>query len=138
VNEANIDDWRFVHNAVIPTAPLSIADTQERRGRNALTVAYVGEDLVGCATVRPPNDQGVATVIARVLPLHRRLGYGEAIYLNCLRHARDIGGKDIETIVLVLNEEGLRFAHTHGFIEVARHFPHGQADPFVTLRLQAE
>jgi len=46
---------------------MSLDEVRERSGRNRLENAYLGDVLVGCSTVRPPED-GVVTVIARVLP----------------------------------------------------------------------
>jgi hypothetical protein len=34
------------------------------------------------------------------------------------------------------NVDGLRFAHSHGFVEVSRYLPPEDDDPFITLRLQ--
>lgn len=81
-SEAALRDWQFAHNTVIPTAPLSLDDVRERAGRNRLDVMYRDGELVGCATVRPPADaSAAATVIARILPVHR----GRASATSCTR-----------------------------------------------------
>ncbi len=136
VREATIDDWRYVHNRVVPTAPLAEDEVRERLGRYFLTVAYAGDHLVGCATVRPPDEAGNVTVIARVLPEHRLRGYGEELFLEAMRLARSLGGTAIETVVLASNRDGLRFALAHGFVEVGRYVRPGDKDPFITLRLR--
>jgi hypothetical protein len=41
----------------------------------------------------------------------------------------------IETVVLASNEDGLRFARRHGFVEIDRYVLAGDAIPFVDLRL---
>ncbi|MEV5967927.1 GNAT family N-acetyltransferase [Kribbella sp. NPDC051952] len=129
-------DWQLVHNEIIPTAPLSVDDIRERTTRNVLEVAYDGDVLVGCSTVRPPSEETAAvTVIARVLPAYRQRGFGEAIYQRCLTHAGD--GRGIETHILASNEDGLRFAKAHGFVEVERYLLPGDTIPFVELRLDA-
>lgn len=56
VDEATLEDRRHVHNAIIPPAPLSLDEVRERAGRNHLEVAYLGDVLVGCSTVRPPVE----------------------------------------------------------------------------------
>ena len=72
-----LEEWRAIHNAVIPTAPLSSAEVADRATRNRLTVAYDSDVLVGNATVRPPSgDTGAAVVIVRILPEHRRGAWG--------------------------------------------------------------
>src|SRR6185369_8674089 len=97
-------DWQRIHNAIIPTAPLSAGDVVERAGRNHLEVAYLDGVAVGCSTVRPPTpDSTTATVIARILPEHRRRGLGDRLYQRALATARTLGAEAIETVVLASN-----------------------------------
>ncbi|MFF0431378.1 GNAT family N-acetyltransferase [Streptomyces sp. NPDC004327] len=133
---APLADWRLIHNAIIPTAPLSEADVRERAGRNRLDVAYVDGVPVGCSTVRPPDEEtSAATVISRILPEYRRRGYGTALYERGLAHARTLSDAGVETVVLASNTEGLRFALARGFVETERYLLPGDTVPFVTLRL---
>ncbi|MEU8761422.1 GNAT family N-acetyltransferase [Streptomyces sp. NPDC048659] len=133
---ALLEDWRLIHNAIIPTAPLSPGDVRERAGRNRLDVVYVDGVAVGCSTVRPPDEETpAATVIARVLPEYRGRGYGTALYAHGLAHARTLSDAGVETVVLASNEEGLRFALARGFVETERYVLPGDTVPFVTLRL---
>jgi GNAT superfamily N-acetyltransferase len=86
--EILLDDWRRIHNLIIPTAPLSGADVRARAGRNRLVVAYLDAVAVGCSTVRPPvGDPPAATVIARILPGYRRRGFGEQLYRRAVTTA---------------------------------------------------
>jgi N-acetylglutamate synthase-like GNAT family acetyltransferase len=135
-DDATVLDWQRVHNEIIPTAPLSVDDIRERTTRNVLEVAYDGDVLVGCSTVRPPSeDTEAVTVIARILPEHRRQGYGETLYQHCLANSRELGGKGVETHILATNEEGLRFAESHGFTEVETYLLPGDTIPFIELHL---
>lgn len=135
VTDASVEDWQHVHNEIIPTDPLSLDDIRSRRQRNRLTVAYSGDELVGCATVRPPSDETpAATVIVRVLPAHRRQGFGEQLYEVELAEARELAAA-IETIVLESNQDGLRFAERHGFVEFERYVLPGDTIAYLTLRL---
>ncbi|GEB54660.1 GNAT family N-acetyltransferase [Streptomyces gardneri] len=135
-SEAQLADWRTVHNTIIPTAVLSLDEVRERAGRNRLDVAYLGEVAVGCSTVRPPDEETpAATVIARTLPGFRERGFGTALYEQGLAHARTLSDEGVETVVLASNEEGLRFALARGFVEVERYVLPGDTVPFVTLRL---
>ncbi|MFI1809390.1 GNAT family N-acetyltransferase [Streptomyces sp. NPDC020422] len=134
-----LEDWRLIHNAIIPTAPLSPGGVRERATRNRLDVAYADGVAVGCSTVRPPDeDTPAATVIARVLPEYRGRGYGTALYEHGLAHARTLSDEGVETVVLASNTEGLRFALSHGFVETERYVLPGDTVPFVTLRLDEE
>ncbi|MFK4145126.1 GNAT family N-acetyltransferase [Streptomyces sp. NPDC004065] len=129
-------DWQHVHNVIIPTHPLSLEEVRERAGRNHLEVAHLGDVLVGCSTVRPPSDgTATATVIARVLAEHRGRGFGKQLYARGLARARELGATVIETVVLSSNEDGLRFAHRHGFVETERYLLPGDTIPWVDLRL---
>ncbi|MBB5980133.1 hypothetical protein [Kribbella solani] len=77
--------------------------------RNVLEVAYDGEVLVGCSTVRPPAEE---TSVAETSAV-------------------------VETHILASNEDGLRFAKAHGFVEVETYLLPGDSVPFVELRLGA-
>ncbi|WP_405743883.1 GNAT family N-acetyltransferase [Streptomyces sp. NBC_01525] len=133
-DDAAFQDWRHVHNTVIPTHDLSLEDVRERAVRHRLEVAYLDGALVGCSTVRPPVD-GTATVIARVLAAHRGRGYGAELYTRGLDRARQWGAEAIETVVLASNEDGLRFALRHGFAETERYLLPGDTIPWIDLRL---
>ncbi|MBF9132457.1 GNAT family N-acetyltransferase [Plantactinospora sp. S1510] len=129
-------DWQYVHNLIIPTGPLSAEEVRARAHRNRLNVTYHGDTLVGCSTVRPPTgDQATATVIVRVLPEHRRQGFGGQMYDKALTAAYEVGARVVETVVLASNEEGLRFAERHGYVEVDRYVLDGDTIPFIDLRL---
>jgi GNAT superfamily N-acetyltransferase len=135
-SDHTIDDWQHVHNTIIPGDPLSVDDIRERLQRNRLEVAYVGEDLVGCTTVRPPQpDTATATAIVRVLPEHRGQGLGRQLYDRALAQARELGADQIETIVWASNVDGLRFAQANGFVEISRYLPPEEEVPYLTLRL---
>ncbi|MEU6282327.1 GNAT family N-acetyltransferase [Streptomyces sp. NPDC047028] len=131
-----LEEWRHVHNVVVPPAAMAPQDARERLGRNRLENAYLGEVLVGCSTVRPPTgEDAVATVIARVLPEYRGRGFGAAVYEHALAYARVLGAEVIETCVLAANRDGLRFAERLGFVEVDRYVLDGESDEWVDLRL---
>ncbi|MFI2368188.1 GNAT family N-acetyltransferase [Streptomyces sp. NPDC018833] len=134
--DAQLRDWQYVHNVIIPTDVLSLDEIRERSERYHLEVAYLGDTLVGCSTVRPPtSDAPVTTVIARVLADHRRQGFGGELYARGLARARELGADGIETVVLESNPDGLRFALKHGFVEVERYLLPGDSVPWITLSL---
>ncbi|MFF4589075.1 GNAT family N-acetyltransferase [Streptomyces sp. NPDC001388] len=136
VGDAALEQWRHVHNVIVPPAALSLDEVRARAGRNRLENAYAGDVLVGCATVRPPQgEDAVVTVIARVLPGFRRRGYGTALYEHVLAQARALGARAVETCVLAVNEDGLRFARARGFTEVERYVLDGETAEWVDLRL---
>ncbi|MEU3987094.1 GNAT family N-acetyltransferase [Streptomyces platensis] len=131
-----LKDWQYVHNTIIPTHLLSLEEVRERAQRHHLEVAYAGDELIGCSTLRPPADDTLTvTVIARVLEAHRGQGYGEELYARGLSRARELGAEVIETVVLSSNEDGLRFARKHGFVETERYLLPGDSIPWIDLRL---
>ncbi|MEU1478146.1 GNAT family N-acetyltransferase [Streptomyces sp. NPDC005760] len=131
------EEWRHVHNVIVPPAALSAEDVRARVRRYRLENAYLGDTLVGCSTVRPPaGDDAVATVIARVLPDYRGRGFGTALYEKGLDHARVLGARVIETCVLAVNGDGTRFARARGFVEVDRYVLDGGGDEWIDLRLE--
>lgn len=131
-------DWRHVHNLIVPTAPLSPEEVRERAGRNRLEVAYLGDVLVGCMTVRPAAGEDPVVVIARVLPGHRGRGLGAALYERGLAQARELGAATVRTVVLESNPEGLRFALARGFVEVERYVLAGDTVAFIDLDLDLD
>lgn len=134
--ERMLQEWRHVHNTVVPPGALSLDEVRERGGRYRLENAYVGDVLVGCSTVRPAGQEGGAvTVIARVLPEWRGRGAGRLLYDNGLGHARVLGAEVVETCVSAANRDGLRFAESRGFVEVDRYVLPGDRHEWVDLRL---
>ncbi len=128
-----LEVWRTIHKPRHLDDQLSADEVAERSTRNRLTLAYADGELVGNATVRPPHDPDrVATVIVRVLPDHRRQGYGAAYLTAELATARALGARRIETVVLASNLDGLAFAHSHGFVEHARTWSRGTKPPSST------
>ncbi|MDH6435272.1 GNAT superfamily N-acetyltransferase [Streptomyces sp. SAI-144] len=139
VGDGMLEQWRYVHNVIVPPAAMSVEGARERVGRYRLENAYLGDTLVGCSTVRPPQgDDAVATVIARVLPDYRGQGFGTALYEKGLDHARVLGARVIETCVLAVNGDGVRFALARGFVEVDRYVLDGESDEWVDLRLEPD
>jgi GNAT superfamily N-acetyltransferase len=130
-------DWRHVHNAVVPTDPLSLEDVRERAGRHHLELAYAGTEVVGNSTVRRPTEDEGAVVIARVLPPYRRRGIGTALYERGLAVARAWADeRPVETVVLESSSDGLAFAEAVGFVEVERYTLPGATLAYVALALR--
>ncbi|MGQ4438205.1 RidA family protein [Streptomyces violaceoruber] len=53
--DAMVEEWRHVHNVIVPPAAMTPDEARERAGRNRLANAYLADVLVGCSTVRPPG-----------------------------------------------------------------------------------
>ena len=131
----HLDEWREIHNAIIPTAPLSAEEVAARATRNRLTVAFDGDTLVGNSTVRSPDADGTVVVIVRILPEYRRRGLGSTYLAHELEQARVLVPCHVATVVLASNQDGLAFALARGFAEVDRYLLPGDEVPFVELRL---
>ncbi|AUG76016.1 hypothetical protein CFP65_1101 [Kitasatospora sp. MMS16-BH015] len=128
-----LTDWQHVHNTIIPTHQLSLEEIRDRAARNRLFTAYLGDTLVGCSTVRPPDEETpAATVIARILPDHRRRGLGTRLHRHARTEAADLA-PTVETCVLATNEDGLAFALAAGYQETERYLLPGDTIPYITL-----
>ncbi|MET7426749.1 GNAT family N-acetyltransferase [Dactylosporangium sp. NPDC005555] len=137
-DDVTIEDWRLVHNTVVPDAAMSSDEARERVGQYLLEVAYDDDVLVGCTTVRPPGADGAAsTVIVRVLPGYRGRGIGAALYERAMAQAAGHAAPAVETVVWAANAAGVRFAEARGFAEVDRYEPEPGAVPYLTLRRTA-
>lgn len=137
VSDDNVAAWCSVHNEIISTDPLTVAQCLERADLYLLTLAHRDGVLVGNATVRPPqNAGGSAVVIVRILPPYRRQGLGSEYLASVLSEAQALAAAEIETVVLSSNEAGLRFAVVHGFVEFNRYTLDGADIPYVELRLE--
>jgi GNAT superfamily N-acetyltransferase len=139
-DEQSLADWQQIHNAIIPTDPLTLDEVRERAGRHRLELAYAGapgqQGPVGNSTVRRPTDDAGAVVIARVLPAYRRRGIGSQLYERGLATAREwADDRPIESVVLASNEDGLSFALARGWVEVERYTLPGATVPYVSLVL---
>jgi len=70
-----------------------------------------------------------------VLAAHRCPGFGEELYARGLSRARELGAEVVETVMLSSNEDGLRFALSHGFVETERYVLPGESIPWIDLQL---
>jgi GNAT superfamily N-acetyltransferase len=108
---------------------------RDRARKHHLEIAYLGDDPVGCTTVRRPTGPDArVVVIVRVLPVYRRRGIGASLLVRAEKQAHGMGAGRIETIVWAANPEGLHFAEIHRYTEVDRYLVTGQDVPYVTLR----
>jgi GNAT superfamily N-acetyltransferase len=136
-DEDSLQDWRRIHNQIIPPDTLTLDQVRERSGRHRLELAYAGDEAVGNSTVRRPTEDSGAMVIARVLPAYRRQGIGTQLYERGLDAARQwADSRPVETVVLASNQEGLAFAVAQGFVEVERYTLPGASIPYVALALE--
>ena len=82
-----LEEWRSIHNAVIPTAPLSRAEVDERSGRNRLTLGYVGGDrtavyALGCIGHGVSMSYRNGQVLAELLLRDSEEAVGECPFVN--------------------------------------------------------
>ena len=132
-DDVTADVWRQVHNEIIPSDPLTLDEVMSRSRRNSLDLAHLGNDVVGCSTVRPATEEDPVTVIVPVLHGFRRQGIGSAYLGHALAQAQELGAADIATIVLASNADGLAFALRRGFVETERYTLDGDTVAYVHL-----
>jgi len=84
--------WRAIHNETIPTDTLRDEDVRLRAAKHLLTLAYDGDEAIGCATVRPPEVGSLtAIVIVRILAPFRGKGQGAAYLAYAAWHVTVAG-----------------------------------------------
>ena len=119
---------------MISAVTLTMDDMRDRVKRNHLVVAYRDGTLDGNSTVWPPTeDTRTARVIARVLPEHRRRGFGTTLHERALTVAASMGAERIGTVVLAANTGGLGFALRRGFVETERCVLPGETAEWIEL-----
>jgi hypothetical protein len=60
-------NWQHVRNTVIPTHLLSLDEIRERARRHHPEAAYLGDEPVGCSTVRPPEGDTIPWIDLRLV-----------------------------------------------------------------------
>jgi hypothetical protein len=45
-----LEQWRHVHNVIVPPAAMDLEEVRRRSARYRLENAYLGDELVGCST----------------------------------------------------------------------------------------
>ncbi len=132
-DDQTADVWTQVHNQIIPSDPLTVAQVVERSAVYALDLAILDGTAVGCSTVRPVVDDQPVTVIVRILPTYRRRGLGTALLAHVLAQARAWEADHIQTIVHGSNVDGWEFAVRRGFVETDRYTLEGESVPYIHL-----
>jgi GNAT superfamily N-acetyltransferase len=118
-SDADLEAWRAVRIAVLPgerTATVAELREQARPGRH-LVVAELDGVLVGSGVADRSDVRG-ASIVARVLPEHRRRGIGTALLHDLAERALAAG----HTLASagVDSDGDLAFAQRFGFVEVDR------------------
>ncbi len=120
VTEEDYEAWRQVRIAVLPyertasVAELRASDSPER----LMVLARVDGTVVGHGLSDRADSAGAGSVIPRVLPEHRRRGYGTALLERLIEHVESLG---FPMLRAGADDEGsLAFAHRFGFTEVNR------------------
>ena len=120
VTDEDYEAWRQVRIAVLPyERTASVAELRASESPERLVVlARVDGTVVGHGLCDRADSAGAGSVIPRVLPEHRRRGYGTALLERLISHVEELG---FPTLRASADDEGsLAFAHRFGFTEVNR------------------
>jgi GNAT superfamily N-acetyltransferase len=120
VTDEDYEAWRQVRIAVLPyERTLSVAELRASESPERLmVVARVDGTVVGHGLSDRADSAGSGSVIPRVLPEHRRRGYGTALLERLIAHVEGLG---FPMLRAGADDEGsLAFAHRFGFTEVNR------------------
>lgn len=99
-----------------------LAHTLETDRESAWILAYRGGTAAGIGVGRPSSIAGSLYAMARVLPEHRRLGLGGALYAALSDHARVSGCTSLWGRIREDDAESRRFVRQRGFSEVGREY----------------
>lgn len=120
VADEDYEAWRQVRIAVLPyERTLSVAELRASESPERLmVVARMDGTVVGHGLSDRADSAGSGSVIPRVLPEHRRRGYGTALLERLIAHVEGLG---FPMLRAGADDEGsLAFAHRFGFTEVNR------------------
>ena len=118
--DADLELWRQVRAIVLPderTATVAELRGMERPGR-LLVLAEVNGEVVGHGVADRSDLEGRASLGPRILPEHRRKGYGSELLRYLAAHAASVG----HTVAagMIDDPELVGFATHFGFAEVDR------------------
>ena len=127
-DDASLDDWLAVRNAVRWRLPMRRVSLDHMRSRypegSNLLVRAAGGRALACGYVSPNAWRDPALRIAIcdicVLPDERRRGIGGALYREISRRAQALGLAVLEGAIDADVPEALAFAEQRGFREVSR------------------
>lgn len=120
VTDEDYEAWRQVRLAVVPDERcLSVPEMRALDSPSRLLlIATVDGAVVGSGLGDLSDTSGAAFVAPRVMPEHRRRGYGSALLEALTEHGRSLG---VPRLTASVDDDGaLAFAIRHGFAEVDR------------------
>jgi mycothiol synthase len=118
-NDADLDAWVAVRNAVVPNEPTTAQQTRnhDEEGRALLLAEHEGR-VFGSAVAGPSSFGGKAFIAVRVLPEFRRRGIGRELMAACAAHARSLGRDGVNAFVYADEPHSIAFAESFGLVEV--------------------
>ena len=121
-DDADLERWLAVRNALIADDPISIEDlhsSMEATERTHLLAVEDGEVIaIGIGVVDPWRLEPIVRALVSVE--HRRRGLGSALLAELSRWAAATGADSILTRVDAGDDESLGFAEQRGFTEIGR------------------
>jgi mycothiol synthase len=119
--DAELEAWRQVRLAVLPTERVPTVDELRQRPSDQLFV--LGEldgDVVASGYAARSGHAGFAFVAPRVRAEWRRRGVGTALLRRLVEHASDLGAESLTAHVDGPDPSSLAFAYRFGFVEADR------------------
>jgi mycothiol synthase len=120
-NDEQLAAWVETRNAVVPEEPASLDDMHRRANdQRLLVLAELDGEIAACGLCDRSDVAGLAAVVPRVLPGHRRHGLGTALLVTLADHAETLGLEALASYVEGDDPGSLAFAAGFGFVEVDR------------------
>ena len=89
---------------------------------SAFLLVLAGDEALGCGVGRPSSIQSSLYAMVRVLPEHRRQGFGTQIYEALSQHARKLGRESLWGRVREDDAASRDFVRNRGFREAGREY----------------
>jgi mycothiol synthase len=120
VSDEDYEAWRQVRMAVVPGERCDTVDQLREQGspERLLLLATVDGTVVGSGVADRSDSGGGGFVAPRVLPEHRRRGFGSALLQALAAHVTALGLPEMRA--MVDDRESLGFAEHFGFAEIDR------------------
>jgi GNAT superfamily N-acetyltransferase len=123
-SDADLAAWIAVWDAITPREPSSPVEVLRRRlerqpGRLYLLARH-GDEPVGLGFAGPSQSPERTSLVVRVLPPHRRRGFGSALFDRALEHARGLQAPRVSGMVFEDDPESIVWVTKRGFEEYDR------------------
>ena len=136
--DADLASWCEVWNAITPREPTRLEDVKrriERQPERLYLVALEGDEVVGLGFCGPSQSPERTAIVVRVLPEHRRRGFGSDLLDRVVAHAAQLEPPRVSGMVFEDDPDSIAWVTNRGFeeydrqVELSRHLSSAEDEP---------